>query len=314
MRVIETCDLTKHYGSKIGCEKISLSIDRGAIFGFLGPNGAGKSTFVKMMVGLIHATSGFAELLGAPLGDAAARRRLGFLPENFRYQEWLTPMELLAYHGRLLGMEPSAVRDASVKALRDVGLDGERDTKLKNFSKGMQQRFGLASALLSSPEIVFLDEPTSALDPLGRAHVRELLLAARERGTTVFLNSHLLSEVEMVCDEVAVIDHGRIVAAGALDVLLAGECEVEVVLAEPAPDAALAALGDAERGWWLVEPVCRDRVVVGLPAEDRVPELVETLVTSGARIVSVARRKRTLEALFIETVGDESDIAAVSGR
>ena len=218
--VILTEDLTKYYGRTVGCEKICLRVSRGHIFGFLGPNGAGKSTFIKMMVGLHRPTSGTAFLLGRPLGDFRARGAVGFLPENFRYQEWLTPAETLRFHGRLVGMEPATVDDRTRQVLADVGLGDHANVKLRDFSKGMQQRFGLAAAMLAEPELLFLDEPTSALDPLGRAEVRALLLAVRERGTTVFLNSHLLGEVEQVCDEVAVIDHGRLVANGTLGDLL----------------------------------------------------------------------------------------------
>jgi ABC-2 type transport system ATP-binding protein len=298
--VIHTDDLTKHYGRNVGCEKICLQVRRGHIFGFLGPNGAGKSTFVKMMVGLHRPTSGGAEVLGRPLGDADTRTRIGFLPENFRYQEWLTPRELLAYHGRLLGMERSAVRATTEETLAAVGLSAEAGKKIRSFSKGMQQRFGMACALLSKPELLFLDEPTSALDPVGRADVRELLLRVRETGTTVFLNSHLLGEVEALCDEVAVIDHGRVVEAGALSDLLAGPCEVEIALAEPwAPgEDLLAALGAR------VVALSSEVVVIGLPGEETIPVLVERAVAAGARIRGVRRRKRTLENLFLEAVGE----------
>jgi ABC-2 type transport system ATP-binding protein len=264
----------------------------------LGPNGAGKSTFIKMMVGLHRPTSGTAELLDRPLGDFQARTRVGFLPENFRYQEWLTPMELLAFHGRLLGMERSAVTAASRRVLAEVGLTDHADVKLRDFSKGMQQRFGIACALLSDPELLFLDEPTSALDPIGRAEVRRLLDRVRERGTTVFLNSHLLGEVEQVCDEVAVIDHGRLVAGGTLADLLAGPCEVEVALAEPFPEER-ARIVAADVGGHLVSATA-GMLVVGLADETEIPTLVDRLVADEARITGVSRRRRTLEALFLE--------------
>ncbi len=298
--VIDADGLTKHYGRKVGCEKICLQVRRGHIFGFLGPNGAGKSTFVKMMVGLIAPTSGHAEVLGRPLGDVAVRTRVGFLPENFRYQEWLTASELLAFHGRLAGMERGAIAEHSRRVLSMVGLDSEGDNKIRSFSKGMTQRLGLACALLADPALIFLDEPTSALDPLGRYEVREMLLAARERGTTVFLNSHLLAEVESVCDEVAVIDHGRVVEAGPLTTLLSGPCEVEIALAEPFAYAETASRSLDGRVL-LDEP---HLLVIGLPDEERIPALVERLVSNGARVVGVARRKRTLEGLFLEVVGE----------
>lgn len=294
---IRTVDLTKRYGRTVGCEKICLRVERGHIFGFLGPNGAGKSTFVKMLVGLHAPTSGRAEMLGRPLGDTAARAGIGFVPENFRYQDWLTPMEVLAFHARLVGIERSAVRARSRAVLAEVGLADRADVRLRAFSKGMQQRFGLACALLSEPELLFLDEPTSALDPLGRAEVRAILLALRERGTTVFLNSHLLGEVEQVCDQVAVIDGGALVASGSLADLLAGPCEAEVSLAAPAPEGAERAIA-AMGGVTLPSPA--DCIVVSLPSEDLIPVLVDSLVGAGARIQGVSRRTRTLENLFLE--------------
>ncbi len=267
--VILTQDLTKYYGKTVGCEKICLRVSRGHIFGFLGPNGAGKSTFIKMMVGLHRPTSGSAELLGRPLGDFRARARVGFLPENFRYQEWLTPVELLRFHGRLTGMEPGAIARATERVLADVGLADHAHVRLRDFSKGMQQRFGMATALLADPELLFLDEPTSALDPLGRAEVRALLCAVRERGTTVFLNSHLLGEVEAVCDEIAVIDHGRLVANGTLAELLTGPCEVEVGLADPISRADAEAAAKAIGGQ--VTGAGEHELVVGLPDEAAIP-------------------------------------------
>jgi ABC-2 type transport system ATP-binding protein len=300
--VIQTDDLTKYYRRSVGCESICLRVQRGHIFGFLGPNGAGKSTFIKMMVGLHRPTSGDAKLLGRPLGDFRARQRVGFLPENFRYQEWLTPRELLRFHSTLLGMQPSLLPEATSRVLGEVGLSEHADEKLRDFSKGMQQRFGFACALLGDPELLFLDEPTSALDPLGRAEVRELLCTVRSRGTTVFLNSHLLGEVEQVCDEVAVIDHGRLVAGGTLAELLAGPCEVDVTFAEPlagkVAEAAVAQAGGLLLG------TSASGILVGLSGDDAIPALVERLVAAGARISTVARRRRTLESLFLEVTSD----------
>jgi ABC-2 type transport system ATP-binding protein len=296
---IATAGLTKFYGRKIGCSDISLTVPRGSVFGFLGPNGAGKSTFVKMMVGLIAPTSGDAQVLGRPLADFTTRARVGLLPENFRYQDWLSPLELLDFHGRLAGMERSAIAEKAPHVLARVGLAEDQRGKIRSFSKGMQQRLGLACALLAEPDLLFLDEPTSALDPIGRHDVREILVAERERGATVFLNSHLLSEVESICDEVAVIDHGALIESGRLADLLAGPCEVEITLAVPLGESARARM--VELGG-IVREEAPQRLVVGLPAEEAIPVLVTRLAEAGASITGVVRRRRTLEALFLQAV------------
>lgn len=295
--VLRAEGLTKRFGRKVANDRIDLEVGQGRIFGFLGKNGAGKSTFVKMMVGLTEPTAGRAELLGRPLDDFRTRGRIGFLPENFRYQEWLSPLELLAFHGRLKGMPAADIHAASERVLADVGLAAESRNKIRSFSKGMQQRLGLACAMLGEPELLFLDEPTSALDPIGRHDVRELLVRERARGATVFLNSHLLSEIELVCDEVAFLDSGRIVEAGLLSQLLGGRCEVDVELAAPFIPTL------PEDGPRLLSAEAR-RLLVEVTGESEIPALVGLLVEQGARIVAVGRRQRSLESLFLETVGD----------
>lgn len=295
--VIETHDLTKLYGEKVGCEKICLSVGEGQIFGFLGPNGAGKSTFVKMLVGLIKPTSGTAKLLGAPLGDVAARRRLGFLPENFRYQDWLSGRELLYYHAALAFIPRHERASRIDEVLRMVKLSAAADGKIKTYSKGMQQRVGIAAALISDPDLLFLDEPTSALDPIGRLEVREIITSLRDRGKAVFLNSHLLSELEMICDSVAIIKGGRVVEEGTLTELLKGRVEVEVTASQ--------LNGSMER---VVEGLGRVLVTQGagvlveLDSEDMIPVLAARIIESGGKLYNLSRKKRTLEELFLGAV------------
>ncbi len=225
---IHAVGLTKRYGHIEALAGLSMSVPRGEIFGFLGPNGAGKTTAVKLLLGLASPTAGEAWLLGEPIGHAPARRRVGYLPELFRYPAWLSPIEVLRFHCRLIAI-PRPERDEQIElVLTTVGLGDRARDRVGTFSKGMQQRLGLAVAMLGSPEIVFLDEPTSALDPVGRHDVRDVIRALRHRGTAVFLNSHLLSEVEQVCDRVAVVDHGRVIASGTLDELLGGGVAVRL--------------------------------------------------------------------------------------
>src|SRR5438105_7217804 len=206
-----------------------MTVPRGEVFGFLGPNGAGKTTGVKLLAGLVRPTSGEAWVLGRPLGHLRTRARIGYLPELFRYQPWLSGREVLGVHCELAGLPRATWKEEIQQALGTVGLAQRGDDKVGTYSKGMQQRLGLGVSLLGRPELVFLDEPTSALDPVGRHDVRQIIHKLRERETAVFLNSHLLTEVEMVCDRVAIVDHGRVVASGQLDQLLRQDsCRVRV--------------------------------------------------------------------------------------
>ncbi|BBH22194.1 multidrug ABC transporter ATP-binding protein [Paenibacillus baekrokdamisoli] len=223
--ILKTNGLTKTYATGSGCTDITLEVKRGQIFGLLGPNGAGKSTFVKMIVGLLHPTSGSGQLFGLPIGATESRRRIGYLPELFRFQDWLTGTEVLAYHACLSGMTLSQTRSPRMverfkEVLNQVGLEQRGHDRVRQYSKGMQQRLGIACALLMDPELIILDEPSSALDPIGRYEVRELLEGLRSEGKTVFLNTHLLEDVEALCDEVAFLHQGRLRAVGPMSELL----------------------------------------------------------------------------------------------
>ncbi|MFC5649361.1 ABC transporter ATP-binding protein [Paenibacillus solisilvae] len=223
--ILQTNGLTKTYAGGGGCENISLELNRGQIFGLLGPNGAGKSTFVKMVVGLLHPTSGSGQLFGLPIGTAESRRRLGYLPELFRFQDWLTGMEVLAYHACLSGMTMTQTRSPHMigrfkEVLHRVGIEHRGNDRVRQYSKGMQQRLGIACALLMDPELIILDEPSSALDPIGRHEVVQLLESLRQEGKTVFLNTHLLEDVEAVCDQVAFLHQGKLRAVGPMNELL----------------------------------------------------------------------------------------------
>src|SRR5512142_2140963 len=208
---IETHNLRKVFDDTVAVGGLTLQVMQGEVFGFLGPNGAGKTTSIKMLLGLVAPTSGEAKLLGAPLGDRATRARIGFLPEHFRFYEWLSAKEFLELHGQLYGIPPARLEERIPERLELVGLTPFRDKQLRTFSKGMLQRIGLAQALLNQPALVFLDEPTSGLDPVGRLLVRDIIRGLRSAGTCVFLTSHLLSEIEVTCDRVAFIRHGEVV-------------------------------------------------------------------------------------------------------
>jgi len=223
--ILETRNLTKTFSSKRGCHNINLAVKPSQIFGLLGPNGAGKSTFVKMIVGLLHPSSGEATVFGYPLGSVESRKGLGYLPELFRYQDWLSAIEILAFHARLNGLQSAEVRSAKMtkrinEVLYEVGLEGRGQDRVKQFSKGMQQRLGLACALLLEPDLLVLDEPCSAMDPLGRYEVRQILKRYHKQGKTIFLNTHLLEDVEAICDEVAFLQQGELKAVGTLEQIM----------------------------------------------------------------------------------------------
>ena len=295
---IHTVDLTKSFGHTVALAGLSMTVPRGEVFGFLGPNGAGKTTSVKLLLGLLKPTSGQAELLGRPIGDLQTRRRIGYLPELFRYQGWLSAREVLALHCELAPLPRSSWKDEITTALDTVGLNERADDRVSTFSKGMQQRLGLAAALLGEPELVFLDEPTSALDPVGRHDVREVIRGLASRGTAVFLNSHLLSEVEQVCDRVAVVDHGRVIASGTMGELLSGTAvKVRVSGLVAGDKKKLSDFGPVDDEG--------DQLTFTNLKPDRVPELVSALVALGGRIYEVAPRHQTLEDRFLQLLEEE---------
>ncbi|MBA2565627.1 MAG: ABC transporter ATP-binding protein [Gemmatimonadetes bacterium] len=312
---IQTASLRKTYAGRIAVADLTLGVPAGEVFGFLGPNGAGKSTAVKMLLGLVHADGGSASVLGRPVGDPAARQRVGFLPEHFRFHEWLGAAEFLDLHARLYRMD-SEVRKRRIPELLDrVGLADQARRPLAGFSKGMLQRVGLAQALLNEPELLFLDEPTSALDPFGRILVREIIHELRSRGTTVFLNSHLLGEVEATCDRVCFIREGRVLQTLALGGLEAGLLQVELRVDAVTP-ALRAGLKELAVEWRAVDgrpdaaapggdPREGTTLEITLRDEELVPVIAERTLASGARLYALTPRRLSLEQLFVQVVGAE---------
>ena len=280
--------------------ELTLAVGRGEVFGFLGPNGAGKTTSLKMLLGLIAPTAGEATVLGRPLGDRAARAKVGFLPEHFRFHDWMTGREMLRFHGRLYGLSGGSLERRIQELLERVDLLDAAHRRLAGYSKGMLQRVGLAQALLNKPDLVFLDEPTSGLDPLGRLLVRDLIKEMRDGGTAVFLNSHLLGEVEATCDRVAFVKGGRVLSERRLDAPLERRSfELVVGATPPALLAALGALGT-------VHTAGDGRLRVDVVDDDAGPALARAVVAAGVDLHSLSARRPTLEETFLAVMGDDS--------
>jgi ABC-2 type transport system ATP-binding protein len=307
--LIETQDLQKTYGAVVAVDGLNLSVARGEVFGFLGPNGAGKTTTVKMLLGLVRATSGQARILNCAPGDPAVMGRIGFLPEHFRFHPWLTAAAFLDVHGRLYGLTSSQRRERIPRLLGKVGLADRAGTRLADFSKGMLQRVGLAQALLSDPELVFLDEPTSGLDPIGRYEVRDLIRELRDAGATVFLNSHFLSEVEVTCDRIAIVKNGRVVRIGRLDELTAQSAEVEI-RAGGLTEEMISGLARWGRVNCQAPPGGQTRddcvsLTLTIESEEVLPEVAEWLMRGGGRLYSLAPKRLSLEELFMRTMSEQ---------
>lgn len=300
---IETRGLRKEFGEKVAVADLTLQVQRGEIFGFLGPNGAGKTTSVKMLLGLIAPTSGTATLLGRPLGDRQVRAKIGFLPEHFRFHEWLRADEFLDLHGRLYGMDKDARAAIIPDLLKLVGLADRAATLLKAFSKGMLQRIGLAQALLNSPDLIFLDEPTSGLDPVGRRLVREIINGLRQEGTAVFLNSHLLSEVELTCDRVAFIRGGVVLQTATLAEFEKESIQVTLRVGQPTPDL-LDKLVQFGKGVELEK--ANGRIHLSLAGEAQIPQLANWLIGQGYTLYELSPRRLSLEERFLQVIGEET--------
>ena len=296
---IETQKLTKTYRSRsLGkvnvVDELDLVVEEGEIFGFLGPNGAGKTTTIKMLLGIIAPTSGEGYVLGREIGDMDVHRVISYLPERPYYYEYMTGMELLKFYGSLFG-----IRDTSKfqGLLEKVNLAGDATKTISQYSKGMQQRIGLAQSLLNDPKLLFLDEPTGGLDPIAHTEIRDLILQFRNEGRTVFISSHELSEVERICDRVAIINKGVIEQQGKLDDLLRGG-RIEIIA-----DGVSKELAESFKGEDVIISHHNDRAIVDMPENSDVNALLDALRSKKASIVSVVPRRRRLEDLFVETVG-----------
>ncbi|MEL6611507.1 MAG: ABC transporter ATP-binding protein [Bacteroidota bacterium] len=304
---IETLGLAKTYGGRFGTrvealKPLDLSVPVGSIFGLLGPNGAGKTTLVKLLLGIAHPTAGSATLMGRAIGDAEARRAVGFLPENHRFPDYLTARQAMDLYGRMSGLSDTMARSSrSDDLLARVRLSKAADRRIKTFSKGMMQRLGIAQALLHEPALLFLDDPTDGVDPVGRREIRDLMLELRAEGMTIFLNSHLLSEVEQVCTQVAILKDGALARLGTVDDLTTQARRFRL-RATPLPDALRTALADVLHP--SDEPPAAGLATHVLHVDDRahLNALLDRLRAAGVEIEVVQPLKQSLEDYFIEVV------------
>ena len=299
---LEIRNLTKVYGGLLSKEKVlavdslNLDVHEGEIFGFLGPNGAGKTTTIKMLLGLIFPTAGEATVLGKPAGDIDVKRRISYLPESPYFYEYMSGVEALEFYARLFGMRGSEARKKAGDLLAQVGLGSAGNKSLREYSKGMLQRIGIAQALINDPELLFLDEPTSGLDPIAHMDIRDLILQLRKQGKTVFLSSHQLTDVEMVCDRVSIMVSGKVLKMGHVDELLqAGATEV---VARKIGKEALEKLRSISHH---VDDADSGKVVCLTPNEAS-QQAVCIVVESQGEIISVTPQRNTLEELFVKTV------------
>src|SRR5512146_2470410 len=304
MDAIVVDKLTKTYKPAWPWEKpvtvlsdVSLSVGQGEVFGFLGHNGAGKTTTMKILLGLLRATSGHVELLGSSVENVAIRARIGYLPESPDFYDYLTAEEFLCFYGKLAGLDRETTRKRIPQLLERVSLTEARQKQLRKFSKGMLQRIGLAQALIHDPELVILDEPMSGLDPIGRKEVRDLILSLRDQGKTVFFSTHIISDVEMICDRVGILAKGRILSLGRIEDLVnehvAQTVEVvcDGVVGDDLPDIKRLATRILQRG---------DRCLMILPGQHHLEQVLAVLRLAGGKLVSVIPHKDSLEEIFLE--------------
>ena len=305
MTIVETNQISKTYRAGLfkktnveALKEVSLSVHAGEIFGLLGPNGAGKTTFVKLLLSIVRPTSGEATLLGQPIGTTKIKEQCGYLPENHRYPNFLSGFDTLLFFGRLNGLREGAIREKARVLLDLVGLNEWAKVKTKKYSKGMLQRLGLAQALVNDPQVLFLDEPTDGVDPIGRKEIRDILVSLKNRGTTIFLNSHLLSEVEAICDRVAILNKGSVLKVGSVSELTAQQLSYEIHVGSPISEALFARLKSS------IPSIERsgNTLVAAVKEKQDINALLDMLRAEGIPIEEMSQQKSTLEESFIKLI------------
>jgi len=305
MPVVEIENLTKDFAVGFwkkrpvrALDQLSLQVNEGEVFGFLGPNGAGKSTTIKLLMNLLRPTSGSARIFGKPVSATAMHQDIGYLPENPYFYDYLTPEELLTYVGRLFGLDKKTLSKRVSELIKDVGLGHAGNRQLRKFSKGMVQRLGIAQAIINEPKIVFLDEPMSGLDPLGRMDVRRIILSLKARGVTVFFSSHILPDVEAICDRVAILNRGKLQESGALaDILKVSMDGHEIILSGNSKE-----MPDAVRELCEEIHIMGDRIHLRVRDRKRMEELLRFVFDRKMELISVNPIRPSLEEHFQSTI------------
>lgn len=304
MNAVETFDLTKYYsrGKVKALQDCTLQVRQGQIFSLLGPNGAGKTTLIKLLIGIIHPTRGSANILGTSIRDFKAHANIGYLAENHRFPEFLTAAQVLFYYGKMSGLDTATLKDRIPKLLEQVKLKEWMHVKIHKYSKGMIQRMGLAHALINKPQILFLDEPTDGIDPVGRREIRDLLKDLRNQGKTIFLNSHLLSEVERVSDEVAILKDGRLLQKGKVDDFISLKEQFQLKIAHDHEKFFNISSG-------LNIPVSKNNEMYHISVKDEghLNQLIDGLRSEGILIQALIPEKITLEDFFIKVIREEEE-------
>ncbi len=301
MPIIETRELTKFYSS--GAKKVlalsgfNLSLEKGTIFGLLGPNGAGKTTLIKILLSITFPTSGQAYMLDHELSDYNIKRKIGYLPENHRYPSYLTGGDVLKFFGRLSGLEGASLNKKIDELLDLMKLSKWKKVKVKTYSKGMMQRLGLAQAMLNDPELIFLDEPTDGVDPIGRKEIRDILLELKARSKTIFLNSHLLSEVELITDRVAILNKGKLLREGTVSELTEKQEEYRLTV-EPGSAFSMP----ADYNGVIVSPLKDNSYVIKASDTKQLNSLIDYLRQNNVLISGIVKEKSTLEDMFISLI------------
>jgi ABC-2 type transport system ATP-binding protein len=294
---------------------VSFQVERGEIFGLLGENGAGKTTFIKVLLGIIRKTGGSATVLSERGGSIAARRHIGYLPEHLQIPRYQTPYTALEYYGKLSGVSGRDIKTQRDELLELVGLRGWETAPIKKFSKGMKQRLGLAQALLHKPDLLVLDEPTDGVDPVGRSQIRSVLKQLREAGTTVFLNSHILQEVELICDRVAILHQGRLMFVGKASEISTGRAQEVVLEVAGEREAIERGLGELQASGWNEAETHTQQLTLNLAEQPDIDRVVDSLRAAGVSIIGLERRRESLEDAFLHVVSqapqDDTEFAEV---